>query len=121
MISPQSITGGCSRHPWATVAVWLLAIVSAVGVSATLLGDALTTDMEFTGDPESKQAEELIEERLRGPEQNIEIVIVRARSQTVDDPEFRTYVEDLQQDVVALGPGTVAASLSYFQTNNPSL
>ncbi len=121
MISPQSITGGCSRHPWATVAVWLLALVAAVGVSATLLGDALTTDMDFTGDPESKQAEELIEERLRGPEQNIELMIVRARSQTVDDPEFRTYVEDLQQDVVALGPGTVAASLSYFQTNDPSL
>ena len=121
MVSPQSLTRASSRHPWVTVGVWLLALVSAVGVSAALLGDALTTDMGFTGNPESKQAERLIHERLRGPEQNIEMVIVRARSQTVDAPAFRTYVEVLQRDVAALGPSVVTGTLSYFQTEDPAL
>jgi RND superfamily putative drug exporter len=104
-----------------TVGVWLVALVVAGVTSGLLLGDALTTDMSYTNNPEAKRAEDLIESRLRGPEQNHEIIVVRSRSQTVDDAEFRAYVEGLQRDVTALGPESVQATMSYFQTNEASL
>ena len=121
MISPQTLTRASSRHPWMTVGAWVVALATAVALSSVLLGSALTTDTNFTNNPESKEADKLIEERLRGPEQNTEMVIVGSRSQTVDDPAFRTYVERLQRDIVALGPAIVAGSLSYYQSQDPSL
>jgi RND superfamily putative drug exporter len=104
-----------------TVGVWLLALVVAGITSGLLLGDALTTDMSYTNNPEAKRAEDLIQARLRGPEQNHEIIVVRSRSQAVDDAGFRTYVEALQEDVAALGPENVQATLSYYQTNEAAL
>ncbi|HEU5081722.1 MAG TPA: MMPL family transporter [Acidimicrobiales bacterium] len=93
----------------------------ALALSGALLGDALTTDMSYTNDPEAKRAEELIEARLRGEEHNIELVIVRSEGRTVDEPEFRAYVEDLQQEIAELGPSAVGASMSYYQLGDPSL
>ena len=121
MISPQRLARVSSRRPWWTVGIWLVALVVAAVTSGLLLGDALTTDMSYTNNPEAKRAEDLIEARLRGPEQNHEIIVVRSRSQTVDDAGFRAYVEGLQRDVAALGPDAVQATLSYYQTNEPSL
>jgi RND superfamily putative drug exporter len=121
VISPQGLTRVSSRHPWLTVAVWLAALVVALVTSGLLLGDALTTDMSYTNNPDAKRAADLIESRLRGPEQNHEIIVVRSRSQTVDDAAFRTYVEGLQRDVTAIGAENVQATLSYYQTNDAAL
>jgi len=93
--------------------MWVAALVCAVVISGMWLSDALTTDMSYTNNPEAKRAGDLIEARLRGPEQNHEIVIVRSRSQTVDEASFRAYVEDLQRDVTELGRQVVLATLSY--------
>jgi RND superfamily putative drug exporter len=103
------------------VGSWLVAIVLAVVVSSALLGDALTTDMGYTNNPEAKRAERLIEERLRGPDQNMELLIVRSGSRTVDDAEFRAYVDGLQRDVAGLGSAAVQATLSYYQTGDTAL
>jgi RND superfamily putative drug exporter len=104
-----------------TVATWVVAVVGALVLSGALLGDALTTDMSYTNNPEAKRAEDLIAKRLRGPEQNMELVIVRSGSRTVDEAAFRVYVEELQKDIAALGPEAVRSTLSYYQTRDPSL
>ena len=75
-LSPRSLARSSSRRPWRTIAIWLLAVVaSGVGISR-LMGDALTTDIQLTNRPEAKQAQELLEERIRGPERDTVMVIV---------------------------------------------
>ena len=48
-----------SRRPWLTLAGWALALVAAIAVSATFLGDALSGDEEVTSDTESQRADDL--------------------------------------------------------------
>jgi putative drug exporter of the RND superfamily len=121
VISPQTLAKASARRPWLTVAVWLVAIGVAVVLSGAWLGDALTTDMSYTSNPESKRADALIEQRLRGPEPNIELVIVRSPVRTVGAQVFRVYVGQLQRDITALGPQAVKAAASYYQTGDSSL
>ncbi|MDO8612927.1 MAG: MMPL family transporter, partial [Dehalococcoidia bacterium] len=86
-----------------------------------LLSDALTNEVGFTNNPESKRGEILLEDRLRGPEKVNEIVIVRSADRTVDDPAFRAFVEGLYADVAALGPDVIAQGASYYHTGDESL
>jgi RND superfamily putative drug exporter len=60
-----------------------------------LLGDALTTDFSFTDNPESEQAQTLIQE-LRGDTTIPELVIVTSESSTVGDEAYDAYVTELQ-------------------------
>ena len=86
----------------------------AVALVSLFLGDALTDEIEFTGNPESRQAETLLEERLRGPHKANEIVIVRSDSLTVDDPAFQEFVEDLYSSIVALGSDVIEGGMHYY-------
>ena len=43
-----------------TLGVWLLTLVVAVGINATLLGSVLTSEGEITSNPESERGYELI-------------------------------------------------------------
>ena len=121
MISPQSLARVSSRRPWVTVGAWVAAVVVAGVLSAGLLGDALTTDMTYTNNTEAQRAEKVIEERLRGPDQSMELVIVRSASVTVEGSAFRSFVEDLQRDVAAIGAPAVQGTLSFFETGDASL
>ena len=86
----------------------------AVALVALFLGDALTDEIEFTSNPESKQAETLLEERLRGPHKANEIVIVRSDNLTVDDPAFQEFVEGLYSSIVALGSDVIEGGMHYY-------
>ena len=61
-LSPESLARARSRHPWRTVGIWVVIFVAAIGATATILGDALTTDFDFTINPEAKRAQQLLEE-----------------------------------------------------------
>ena len=118
-LSPQSLARASSRRPWRTVAIWVVAVVASGAASSSLLGDATTTGVTMTNDPEATQAEELLEDRLTGPRRDTEIVIVSSRSATVDDPDFRRYVEDLAADLEALGDGVVLDATTFYESNDP--
>ncbi len=90
----------------------------AIALTATLLGDALTTNSTFTNNPESVQADALLSERLGETGTTNEIVIVRSSSLTVDDPAYRGYVEELYGDLTALGDGVVAGGTHYYLTGD---
>lgn len=119
--SPQSLAGASSRHPWRTVGMWVLAVVGAGALSSALLGGTVTTKADLTNNPESKQALALVEQRLKGPDRDTEIVVVRSTSASVDDPGYRRYVEELQRGLSALGPDVVEQTATYFQTNDESM
>ena len=120
-LSPRSLARASSRRPWPTIGIWLLGLVAAGLLSSRLLGDALTTDVDLLNKPEAKQAQRLLEERLRGPARATEMVIVSSSSATVDDPAFRGHVERLRDALVALGPGVVVGTQTYYESGDQGL
>jgi uncharacterized membrane protein YdfJ with MMPL/SSD domain len=117
-LSTESLARSGSRHPWRTLVVWVVALLAAGVLSSMFLEDALTTDTDFTNDPEAKQAAGLLEERLRGSGEDTEFVVVTAE-RAVTEPEYRAYVEDLQATIAALGPGVVHHVGSYLTNEGP--
>src|SRR5215204_6326790 len=77
-LSTESLARASSRHPRRTVTVWLLVLVSAGLAVSSLLGGNLSTDFDFTNDPESKRAEKLLEELA--PPELTELVVVRSET-----------------------------------------
>ena len=55
-----------ARHPWRTVAAWGIAMFVALGLTATLLPGALTTDARVTNNPESLRGYDALARRA-GP------------------------------------------------------
>ena len=94
-LSTGSLARSAARHPWRTIVVWIAALLTAGVLSSQFLGDALTTDTDFTNEPEAKRAAALLEERLRGPQKDMEFVVVTAGS-TVTHPDYRAYVGELR-------------------------
>ena len=107
-----------ARRPLVTLAVWLVVAVVAGGLSQALLDSATTTELKLGSGARSQQAAELLEDRLRGPEPITEIVIVQSDTLTVDDPAFKTKVETVFGQIIALGPDAVTAGLNYYLTGD---
>lgn len=108
-LSPQSLAGASSRHPWRTIAVWV-----ALLVVATVLGNAFSGPMTgegagFTNDPDSQVGYDLIDEHSGEDTTASETIVFHSETYTVDDPEFREVVdgtiaglEPWQDDITAL-------------------
>ncbi len=120
-LSTESLARASSRHPWITLTIWAVAVIVAAVLIPTLLPGALTTEIDFVNNPESKRANTLLEERLRGPRKVTEMVIVRSDGLTVDDPAFRDYVNKVYSDLAAMGPDIIQGVTSYYLTEDPSL
>ena len=108
-------------HPWRTIGIWTALIVLAVLAVGSLLGSGLTSDIKFRADkPDSLVGQELLEQRLTGPRQITDFVVVRSATVTVDDPAFKAYVDDLAGRITGLGPSVVKGVSTYYQTNDPT-
>jgi RND superfamily putative drug exporter len=110
--STSDLARSSARHPWRILGVWLVVLVLA-GISASGLGNALTTSTNFTGKPESQAGADLLKARLRGPQPATETVIVRSDTYTVDDPQFRTQVQQVASDLQAM-TGIVKSVVTYY-------
>ena len=86
----------CGRHPWRTIGAWIATIVLAVAAAALFLPGNLTSTGHVTGNPESKQAEDLVFGHFP-PDPNAadELVVVRSPTHTVDDPAFKQFIAGL--------------------------
>ena len=102
-LSTERLARGNSAHPWLVILAWVILFVAACGTSSVLFADAVTSEFNLIGTHESKQARELLEDRLRGPRQFSDIIIVKSETITVDDPAFRQTVEAVAAGVQALG------------------
>jgi RND superfamily putative drug exporter len=112
----EKLARGSARRPWLIVALWV-ALFFVGGFFASGVDDALTSEISFTNQPESVKAENLLEERLRGPEMATETVIIESTDSTVDDPAFESFVGELLAEVWALD-GVVEQATSYYETGN---
>jgi len=110
-LNPESLARGSSRHPWRVIVLWILAVAAMGLASQAFLQDSLTTDIDFTNNPESKQALDLIEEKVTGEQQDTEFFIVKSPKLSVDDPDFEGYVRQVQAKVGELGPEVLAGDV----------
>jgi RND superfamily putative drug exporter len=119
----ESLARACARRPWVTVGIWAGAIAVAIFLISTFLGEALVTDVEPTNNPESSEALDLMNERLGVSEYEDldEMIIVRSSTLTVDDVAFRSRVEQIYADLMALGQDVVLGGATYYMTQDPSM
>ena len=120
-LSTEALARASSRRPWVTIAVWGVLVLAAGASIATLLSDALTTEFNFTNNPESKRAYALMEERFRDLKKANEIVVVRSETLDVDDPGFKDHVVGLYEDIAALGPEVLQPGPHYYMVAIPAL
>ena len=121
-LSTEGLARASARHRWITIGVWLGVLVTAIVLAGTLLGDALTTESTLTNNPESVQADNLLQERLGESNNTInETVIVRSTTLTVDAPAYRSYVEELYGDLMALGDEVIAGGTHYYLAADESM
>ena len=122
-----------TRRPFVVIAAWILAVVVAGGLAidgevapgpapfTDLLDAATTAEFRLSDSAESRRADILLEERLRGAQQVNEVVIVQSETETVDSPRFRAKVEAVHGEIAGLGSETVAGAFHYYQAGNPAL
>lgn len=120
-LSTRSIASFSSRHPWSILCLWGLLVVSAILIQAAYLSDALTTEFDYSNDPESAVGEKLIEEKLGGPRSINEVIIVKSELLTIDDDEFKSQVDSIYAYLLTKENSTVAKATNYYLTEDPSL
>ena len=100
----ERLARASSRHPWRTILAWIGAIVVALVLAATLLPGNLTTNGHVTGNPQSKQAENLFQQRFP-PDKNAvdELIVVSSAADTVNDPAFTSFLTHLRTKAAATG------------------
>jgi RND superfamily putative drug exporter len=113
-LSPESLARASSRHPWRTIGIWVVVLVAAFGASAALLGDALTTDFDFTNNPEAKRAQQLLEDRALVSDVIPETIVMTGDDGAVQDPAFVGQVNAALDDLRALGADVVTQVPSSF-------
>jgi RND superfamily putative drug exporter len=96
----RSLTNWSARHPWRVLAVWGVAVLVSIALTAAFIGD-LTTESEVTNNPESEQAYELIGSRIPfDPDEEVnELIVVHTPSLTADHPAFRRKVIGLAESI----------------------
>ena len=101
-----------SRHPWRTLGAWLGAILVGLALAVLFLPGNLTTEGHVTGNPESKKAERLFDQRFPPDPRGVdELIVVRSPTRTVDQPAFKRFLGQLRGEADATGVVAHAFSL----------
>lgn len=115
-ISIENIAGFSGRRPWWTILGWVIVLVIAAGLSATLVPDALDGDQGPTQKLEFEKASDLINERFGSLEPDepepgegqenrrstdTEFVIVSSTSSVPGDPAFEQRIDEFSAALTA--------------------
>jgi putative drug exporter of the RND superfamily len=110
-LSPRRLAELAVARPGRVLAVWGVLVLVGFGLIGGLLGSALSSEGDVTSNPESKRAQELIDERLPQRDAVDEVVIVRSDDLDASDPAFRRRVSSL---VEQLGRSDGVAQVSSY-------
>jgi RND superfamily putative drug exporter len=116
---PGRLAEAATRRPKRVLVTWGVIVLVSFGLIGALLGSALTSDQNLTNNPESDQAQQLIDARLPGQNQVDEVIVVRSEQLIVSDPAFQARVRELADDV--RGAGGVAGISSYLDPDGEIL
>jgi RND superfamily putative drug exporter len=117
--SPSSLARASARHPWLTIATWVVLFVAAGATVATMLSGGLSSSGHLLNRPDSTRGTELLDQRM--PQPNRELVVASSDRYTVDAPAFRDYVAGLTTQIRRLQPNAVSNVLDYYETKMPFL
>jgi RND superfamily putative drug exporter len=107
-LNPESIARASSKHPWRVVGVWFVILIMAGWSSSSLLPSVLTTDFDFTNNPEAKRAQQILEERGLQSESVTETWVIATEAEgSTEDPAFVERVNEVLADLSALGQDAV--------------
>src|SRR5919108_4222162 len=98
-LSPRRLAAIAVARPRRVLAVWAVVALGGFALISGLLGTALSSEGDVTSNPESKQAESLIDERFPERDALDEVVIVRSDEVTVTTSAFRERVRTLAQEL----------------------
>jgi RND superfamily putative drug exporter len=115
-IGTEALARASARKPWRTVVIWVVLLVTAGLLTSALLGDALTTSITFTDEPESDRARALIE-GVRGEQSGTEFVVITSETATAGDPDHASFVNEVQTALAA--SEAVAGVGSYLTQDGP--
>jgi uncharacterized membrane protein YdfJ with MMPL/SSD domain len=106
----ERLARASAAHPWRTIVLWLVAIVVAIGLVATLLGGNLTSEGQVTNNPESLRASDLVHDAFDHRDTTTELVVVRNERVLTSEPAFRSEVERLLRTLDESGAAERAVS-----------
>jgi putative drug exporter of the RND superfamily len=98
-LSPRRLAAIAVERPRRVLFVWGGLVLIGFVLISGLLESALSSEADVTSSPESKQAQDLIDERFPERDALDELVIVRSEELTVDEPAFRERVESLTEEL----------------------
>ncbi len=118
----ERLARASATHPWRATGAWLALVAVAVVSMGALLGSGVTSDMKFRGgEPDSVIGQNLVQQRLTGPQRYTDFVIVRSASYKVGDPRFRAYVEGVAGRIGKLGAGVVQNVSTLYTSRDQTL
>ncbi|MEP6757693.1 MAG: MMPL family transporter [Actinomycetota bacterium] len=113
-LNPESLARASSRHPWRTVGIWGAILVAGIIAASTLLGPVLTTDFDFTNNPEAKRAQQILAASNLKQDVIPETFVITGGDGAVQDPAFAATVNAALDDLRALGSDVVTTVPSGF-------
>jgi putative drug exporter of the RND superfamily len=125
-ISPETLARASSRHAWRTVVIWAVILVLGFGASGVLLSSALTTDFDFTNNPEAIRAQTLLQQKQLEQDVTPETFVMTGPQGATTDPAFTAKVNAALNDLRALDKTVVlqvpsAYPLSEQDKSNPQV
>ncbi len=90
-------------NPWRVVGAWIVIVIAAIAIIATLLGSALNNAQATTNRPESMRALEQIREHLEERTGVDEVLIIRSEQHLVGSPEFDEFLASLVAQAPKVG------------------
>jgi RND superfamily putative drug exporter len=107
-----------ARRPWVVVGAWALVLVASFVIVGALLSSAISTEIKFVSNPDSKVGTELIDESSLAGDNYTDTVTVSNAELTVNDPAFEERVESLTSEIRAVE--AVEATTNFYETDNPN-
>src|SRR6266508_3299611 len=109
----------CARHPWRTIAGWLIAAVVGILLAGSFLGGRLSSQGQVTSRPASIRANDLLDQRFPAQTASFELVVVRSPTETVDSQAFRAEVSRLEN--AGRASKVVSGASVYYANHDPAL
>ena len=113
-LNPETLARASSHHAWRTVGVWAVILILGFGASGVLLSKALTTDFDFTNNPEAVQAQTLLQQKQLEQDVTPETFVMTGSQGATTDPAFTEKVNAALNDIRALDPSVVLQVPSQF-------
>jgi putative drug exporter of the RND superfamily len=113
-LNPETLARASSHHAWRTVGIWAVILILGFGASGVLLSKALTTDFDFTNNPEAIRAQTLLQQKQLEQDVTPETFVMTGSQGATTDPAFTAKVNAALNDIRALDPSVVLQVPSQF-------